>query len=524
MKQKFTYLFVLLLLAALPGKGQFNPADPALGFNIFIKNNATVIEGHSDGSAAIGGDLVLTGSYSFAMNNSGSYPNAFNNSNNLGLVIGGKIQYNNGQSSYVNKGLVRIGNSAGSRFFYTDCNNTNTNFRATTHNSNCNTAFNAMPNLMMQAPMPSNSAGNAHGINFTSAFNTLVTNSAMMATYNGTSTALSSLNLATVGSGSVVVNMVANKTNVLNLTSTQLNNITQITTSTQPSATSPLVINVNVTGNFTWNIPISAGMSGTAAKYMIYNFHNNTGTITMAGGATLFGTVLAPNATLFKSNTANIEGQLIAKAATFTVGEIHEQRFAARLPNSSSGGTLPVQDILVGARISGNTVEVSWQTLNEINTDYFEVERSYNNVTFETVQRVYSLVQNGNNGSYRITDNAVQMNAANAVYRIKAMDKDDKYSYSRIASLRLAKINNVVYGPNPFTDYVTINYAATATGKLSINLFNIQGKRVMTKELQVTRGTSTITINNLGNLVKGTYVVEMEEAATSERIHFKIIK
>lgn len=185
---------------------------------------------------------------------------------------------------------------------------------------------------------------------------------------------------------------------------------------------------------------------------------------------------------------------------------------------------LPVQDIVVMPKVNGNLVEVNWQTINEVNTSYFEVERSYNNTDFESVKTVYSLVQNGGDGYYRITDNGVQMSAANVIYRIKMVDKDGRVGYSRIANLKLGKVSNIVFGPNPFTDYFTINYPATANGKVSVAVFDVAGKKLLAKEFSVSRGTSSLTINNLGNLAKGTYVVQLIELDSNNKVNFQMVK
>jgi protocatechuate 3,4-dioxygenase beta subunit len=185
---------------------------------------------------------------------------------------------------------------------------------------------------------------------------------------------------------------------------------------------------------------------------------------------------------------------------------------------------LPVQDIVLTPKVTGSTVEVHWQTLNEINTSHFEVERSYSNGQFERVGTIYSLVQNGGNGSYRMADNGVQMSAPNVVYRIKAVDKDGAVSYSRTASLKLGKLTNIVYGPNPFMDYLTINYPALANDKVNVAIFDMSGKKLMDKEFSVSRGTSSLTINNLGTLAKGAYTVQVVELGTGNSATFKMVK
>jgi SdrD B-like domain/Secretion system C-terminal sorting domain len=263
---------------------------------------------------------------------------------------------------------------------------------------------------------------------------------------------------------------------------------------------------------------VASQNTNTNGEYYFGNLVPGTYTLefTSIGGMqrALHGVGTNPN---INSKANNVTG---LATVTIAAGENNNTMDAGY----QTASLLPVQDIVLAPKVNGNVVEVNWQTINEMNTSYFEVERSYNNTSFEKVQTVYSLVQNGENGSYRIVDNGVQMSAATVVYRIKIVDRDGRTGYSRIASLRLGKVSDIVFGPNPFTDYLTINYPATANSMVSLAILDMTGKKLLTKEFTVSRGTSSLTVNNLGSLAKGTYVVQLTEAGSTNRISFKLIK
>lgn len=141
------------------------------------------------------------------------------------------------------------------------------------------------------------------------------------------------------------VELVAGQTNVLNLTTTALENLDSITFSGGPTASNPLLVNVFGT-SFSGTIPNSAGIGGAQAPYILWNFVD-AASVVVSGGDTLEGTLYAPYADLNWQVTQNIEGNVIA--ASFVHGpaagpigtprEVHDFPFAAELTCIEAGAT-----------------------------------------------------------------------------------------------------------------------------------------------------------------------------------------
>ncbi len=318
------------------GSGYFNPVASAEGFNVFVKNGINFQGGHTDASVAMGGDATLNGLVTIGASSTGAYPYGAGNVNNYGLVIGGKITYSSGSQSVINNGFLRLGSTTNSRLFYQDCNSANVNLRVAPYNADCNTSYSANPQLQVQQSQTNGSATDPHNIAFTSAFTTLQDNANKMVFYTASSSCSNNLNIITLGTGSQSITLVDNKVNVINIAATDFDDITSITFNNVPSATKPLVFNISGTGSLTWSAPNIAGLSGANAQYIIYNFYNNSATITLTGANTVYGTVFAPAATFIKNHTGNIEGQVIVSSFTMNGGEIHYQPFNVCLPECSS--------------------------------------------------------------------------------------------------------------------------------------------------------------------------------------------
>ncbi len=316
------------------GPNTFSPTKEAKGFDIFSKEGVTLTGGHTDGGVALGGNLTLSGASILTMNHTGYYPNGYNVAGNYGLVIGGRVYYNSGNQTNVNSGAkLRIGNTTGSTLWDQDPNNATVNLRLTSNASSGWTGYNSTPAILLNSLQTAASAITPSGINFTSAFSTLVANANLMSTYSASSPCASQLNIITLSGTTPTITLVNNKVNVVNIDGDDFAAITNITFNNAPTATRPLIFNINYTGSGTYSPYNSTGLQNTDGRFIIYNLYNCTGTVTFNASNVLRGTILAPNAEIIWNGSNNLEGQIIAKNATLVAGEIHTQIFDVCLPS-----------------------------------------------------------------------------------------------------------------------------------------------------------------------------------------------
>ena len=134
------------------------------------------------------------------------------------------------------------------------------------------------------------------------------------------------------------------------MTTADLANLSEITYLNPPTASTPLLINV-VGDPFKGQIPNQAGIGGSQAPYILWNFPQAQ-TIKVTGGASIEGTIYAPHAVLTWAPTQNIEGNVIAR--TFNHGdpspgraaprEIHDFPFNTKLSCVVCAGTTTHRD------------------------------------------------------------------------------------------------------------------------------------------------------------------------------------
>ncbi|XZF14525.1 T9SS type A sorting domain-containing protein [Chitinophagaceae bacterium MMS25-I14] len=142
-----------------------------------------------------------------------------------------------------------------------------------------------------------------------------------------------------------------------------------------------------------------------------------------------------------------------------------------------STSTLPVT--LTGFSASpeaGCTVQVQWSTATETDFSHFELERSADGSHYG---QIATIAAKGQNSNYLFTD-AVPLDGT-SVYRLKIIDKDNSYEYSKIAAVSNAceRALHVQVYPVPATRVVSVK-GIPAGAKIVV--CNAAGQLVAVKE------------------------------------------
>jgi uncharacterized protein YjdB len=304
-------------------------------FQILTRNNTTFNGGtHVHGPMAVGGNLVINSNgvkVEVNMDNTGTYIFPGDGSTTTGLLVKGGITFQSGYVSVLSNRYIHIGNSAN---LASGDNNTN----SATQVYPAGTGYNHSQRIettIDQTPNPAVFQNVAYDFDalFDLYHNSSIdlgarTNNVQL--FNTSNVAITNNNV-TFGQA-VRINTLNTGYNYLNLTTTSLNNITEMNFigSGVPSSTKILVINVLVSSNFTWNNSNMPGLSApSSAPYMIWNFYGpTTNTVTINNSNLLFGTIFAPNQNVLKVGQNDIEGSIIAKSFSAGNGQLHDFMFA----------------------------------------------------------------------------------------------------------------------------------------------------------------------------------------------------
>lgn len=145
---------------------------------------------------------------------------------------------------------------------------------------------------------------------------------------------------------------------------------------------------------------------------------------------------------------------------------------------------------------SGNDGLLNWNTVNELNTHSFDVERDAGN-GFVKIGELQAANHAGNN-AYHFTDrNILNGNSSVIYYRLRQNDLDGHAVYSRIVALRIIKQGAVSVYPNPANGYVNVYTNDKNVLNTMAEIADMQGRRVT--KINITGNTTRVDISRLAS-------------------------
>lgn len=183
----------------------------------------------------------------------------------------------------------------------------------------------------------------------------------------------------------------------------------------------------------------------------------------------------------------------------------------------SLSATLPVNLVSFTAeKMNGDDVLLKWDTASEQNNDYFEVEvaigeEAVRNNRFEVIGVVEGMGTTSELANYKFIDE-MRNKRGSRYYRLKQYDFDGRFSYSPI---RLVSFNQItdpikVY-PNPFYDYLRIDYTSDIDKTIDIHLVDTQGKILRSYQKSINTGHQEVVLDMDGGLASGVYFIRIAD-------------
>jgi hypothetical protein len=161
--------------------------------------------------------------------------------------------------------------------------------------------------------------------------------------------------------------------------------------------------------------------------------------------------------------------------------------------------------------------KITWTTEQETNSSHFVIERSVDGRTWNAIASVAAAGNSGQRINYSIFDNA-PIRGIN-YYRLKEVDKDNKYEYSDIKKALFNTDYTVQVVPNPATDFINLYRAKTGNQPATIHVLNADGKIVY--KASTTQSQLQISIAGMS---KGLYFVKVIDATTVSTIRVVVVR
>jgi hypothetical protein len=186
---------------------------------------------------------------------------------------------------------------------------------------------------------------------------------------------------------------------------------------------------------------------------------------------------------------------------------------------------LPVKGLTLSASRTGNTVALNWKTISEINSDYFETERSTDGRNYVKIGgRIKAAGNSNTEKTYDLTDDIREIQSCEVYYRVKLTDLGGKYAYSNVAIVKLPENSAIRVLPNPFTSEITISISVEQNSSFGARMTDISGRTIFSNTQKITKEAPKVTVKDLGGLIKGVYLLEVTDLQTGKKKTFKLEK
>lgn len=163
---------------------------------------------------------------------------------------------------------------------------------------------------------------------------------------------------------------------------------------------------------------------------------------------------------------------------------------------------LPVELVAFTATALGPaSVRLAWATASELNSDYFDVERSLDGLTFEAVGRVAAAGNSATTRQYEWRDAAPPAGASPLYYRLRQADHDGTAHYSAVRTVALGTTAGLSLAPNPAHSATVLRGAVPGA---AVQVLDALGRQVGTATADAS-GTAQLTLP--AGLAAGIYVV-----------------
>jgi hypothetical protein len=176
--------------------------------------------------------------------------------------------------------------------------------------------------------------------------------------------------------------------------------------------------------------------------------------------------------------------------------------------NGSSGvGLLPLTLVSFYSSQQNQDVILYWITENEDNINSFEIETSRSvNSDWLPLDIIPSMAADGGGYSYSFNDHTT-MNG-DRYYRLKIVDRDGKYAYSKILFISSGQTGTIAVSPTLV--YSSMNVTLPASGPTRVSIYNTYGQVVKT----LTTGSEVFNID-ASSLTRGEYFLKVFQGKNS---------
>jgi carboxypeptidase T len=177
---------------------------------------------------------------------------------------------------------------------------------------------------------------------------------------------------------------------------------------------------------------------------------------------------------------------------------------------------LPVTWVDFNAQKNASSVTLNWNVNAGAGFNHYDVQRSSNGVDFVSIASL-------SRDAAEVYTDETPLQGTN-YYRMKAVDADGAYSYSKTILVTFDNIKNTIsYYPNPARDFLNVVIPSNQNEGLIAELSSLSGQVVYSKTYSITEGSNRIQVD-INNLTNGIYILKIKDSNNNTRSVMKVMK
>jgi hypothetical protein len=183
-----------------------------------------------------------------------------------------------------------------------------------------------------------------------------------------------------------------------------------------------------------------------------------------------------------------------------------------------ASGVLPIKIGEYKAFADGNNAVIKWQSLSEVNTSHYLVERSTDGITFNEIATVSATGGNNSIQDYLIRDKT-PTNGTN-YYRLTSIDKDSKTQTFDVLAVKFSLAEAVIAAyPNPLTSSVLkIKVTGFKADKITATLSSINGQTIYSEVINIATGDGIYELQLAKKPAPGIYSLSLSSSQFERNI------
>lgn len=187
---------------------------------------------------------------------------------------------------------------------------------------------------------------------------------------------------------------------------------------------------------------------------------------------------------------------------------------------------LPVKLISFTGTYKNNNTLLNWVAENQVDFARYEVERSSDGVTFNNIGLKPAQGNATSREYYNYNDNLAGESGNIFYYRLKMVDADGTFKYSKIILIRKDQktLPGITINPNPLVSgsTATVRFEVQAKSIVTFRVIDMSGRVLLSQQNNVAEGINSVSVNNFERLQPGTYVLQMNDGTSVQTTKFII--